>query len=233
MKLVSGDRLQYAVFIGLSLGVLGCVGILYSSNRLLFQRFLGRANPLIVFSFVIVLGFILFYFLLSQEWFAIYEKENLKGLLYAAGIASLFGVIIILADTRIIFPEDMNVLFPKSLLYYPAFGFLAEILFHILPLTALFVFLNSILKNQSLESIVWICIIIVALLEPIFQMADMVSNQRPLWAVIYVGLHVYLISFFQLLIFKKYDFVSMYSFRLVYYTFWHIVWGYFRLRLLF
>ena len=37
----------------------------------------------------------------------------------------------------------------------------------------------------------------------------------------------------QLLIFKKYDFNSMYAFRLVYYLFWHIGWGHLRLRLLF
>lgn len=44
------------------------------------------------------------------------------------------------------------------------------------------------------------------------------------------GLHVFLINLSQLMIFKRYD---LYSFRLVYYIFWHIVWGYMRLKLLF
>jgi len=231
---ISNDRLQYLVFIGLSLGILGFTGILYFSDNQLFQRFLGKRNPLIALLFAIVLGFILLSFSLSQKWFAIYEKENLKGLLCSSSLAVLFGIIMILVDTRVIFPADMNILFPESLLFYPAMGFFAEILFHVLPLTVLLVILNSILRNASFETIVWLCILIVALLEPVYHTMDMASsNQLPLRAVIYVGFHVFLINFFQLLIFKKHDFISMYSFRLVYYLFWHIGWGYVRLRLLF
>ena len=40
-------------------------------------------------------------------------------------------------------------------------------------------------------------------------------------------------KFKELLIFKRYDFIAMYAFRLVYYLIWHIVWGYARLRSLF
>jgi hypothetical protein len=234
IKLISNNRLQYLVYIGLSLGALGFTGILYFSNKLLFQRFLGRMNPLIAFLFASVLGFILLSWLLSQKWFAIYEKDNLKGILCSSSLAALLGIIMILVDTRIVFPADTNILFPESLLFYPAIGFLAEILFHVLPLTALLVVLNAIVKNADFETIVWICIPLVSLLEPVYHAMNMASsNQFPSWAVMYVGFHVFLINFFQLLIFKKYDFTSMYSFRLVYYLFWHIGWGYTRLRLLF
>jgi hypothetical protein len=234
MESISSDRLQYLIFLGLSLGVLGFVGILYVSNPLLFQRFLGRINPLIAFLCVIALGFILFFFLLSQNWFTVYEKENLKGLLYATVLAASFGVLMILVDTRIIYPEDTNVLLPESLLFYPAMGFFADILFHVLPLTVLLVILSSILKSVDFGNVVWICIPIVSITESIYQMMHLASfNRYPLWAVIYVGIHVFLIGFSQLTLFSKYDFISMYSFRLVYYAFWHIGWGYVRLRLLF
>ncbi len=234
MKVISNNKLQVLIFIALSLAVLGITGILYITNHLLFQRFLGRINPLLAFLIVIILGFILLSFLLSQNWFTIYEKENTKGLLAAAGLASLFGVIIVLVDTKIIFPEDTNILFPESLLFYPAIGFLVEILFHVLPVTVLLVILNSIFVRANFEHIVWISILIISILEPIYHMTDMAAaNRFPLWGIIYVGIHVFLINFCQLLIFKKFDFVSMYSFRLVYYMFWHIGWGYLRLRLLF
>jgi hypothetical protein len=230
----SSDRLHYLVFLGLSLGILGLTAILYFSNKLLFRRFLGSIDPLMAFLFVILVGFILLSFLLSQKWFVIYEKENLAGLLRFSSLAALLGIFMILADTRIIFPADTNILFPESLLFYPAIALLVEILFHVLPLTLLLVILNSILKDVNFETIAWICILIVALLEPIYHTMDMASaRQFPLWAVIYVGIHIFLINFVQLLIFKKYDFISMYSFRLVYYLFWHIGWGYVRLRLLF
>lgn len=230
----SGNGLQYWAYTCLSLGVIGFAGILYFSNKLLFQRFLGRANPLIAFLIVIILGFALLSILLSQKWFGIYEIESLNGLLRYANLAALLGIIMILVDTRIIFSADMNILFPESLLFYPVIGFLAEILFHVLPLTILLATLNLILKNVNSETIILISIPIVALLEPIYQTMDMASSKQfPLWAVIYVGVHIFLFNLFQLLIFKKYDFVSMYSFRLVYYMFWHIGWGYLRLRLIF
>jgi hypothetical protein len=231
---ISSVRLQYLVFTCLSLGVLGFAGILHASNKLLFQRYLGRINPWIAFLFAIILGFVLLSFLLSQKWFQIYEKESVSGLLRSSSLAALLGIIMILVDTRIIFSADVNILFPKSLLFYPAMGYFAEILFHVLPLTVLLATLTLILKNVSFEAIVLICIPVVALLEPIYHTIDMASSKQfPPWAVIYVGVHIFLFNIFQLLIFRKYNFISMYSFRLVYYMFWHIGWGYLRLRLLF
>ena len=53
---ISRDRSQYLVFIGLAVGILGFTGVLYLSNDLLFQRFIGRANPLTVFLFATVFG---------------------------------------------------------------------------------------------------------------------------------------------------------------------------------
>ena len=139
-----------------------------------------------------------------------------------------------LADTKIVFPEDTNIKFPESIMFYPAIGFFVEILFHVLPLTLSVIIMKVILKNQSLDNIIWISIFIVAIIEPVYQSMHMANSGRfALWAVIFVGMHIFLINTFQLALFKKYDFISMYTFRLVYYLFWHIVWGHFRLQLLF
>lgn len=228
---ISSDRVQYLVFIGLSFVILIFTGVLYYSDNQIFQRFIGKINPILAILLAIILGIILFSILLSQKWFAIFGKETLDGVIRASVLAAVFGVIIILVDMKIVFPADTNILFPESILFYPAIGFFVEILFHLLPVTVLLLLLNSILKNAN---IFWISFLIVALLEPVYQALDMANSSRyPLWAVLYVGLHIYLFNLFQLLIFKKYDFISMYSFRLVYYLFWHIGWGYIRLRLLF
>jgi hypothetical protein len=72
----------------------------------------------------------------------------------------------------------------------------------------------------------------VSILEPIYQTIGFVGLY-PMWVVAYVAAHVFLINFLQLSLFRRYDFLSMYGFRLVYYLLWHIVWGYVRLRLLF
>lgn len=181
------------------------------------------------------MGVISLIFLLSTGWFEIYKKENLKGLFHRSGLAVLFALITILVvDLNVPFPADLNVLFPESLLFYPAIGFFVEILFHVLPLSILLISLTSIFKNANHKNIIWICIIIVSLLEPVFQTMPLFSsNHYPLWAAVVVLLNLFLFNLSQLYIFKRYDFISMYSFRLVYYLIWHIVWGYMRLKILF
>ncbi len=232
-ELISKERLQYLVYLGLSIGVIGLTGLGYFSDNLLFQRFLGKINLLIAILFIIFLGLVLLSFLLSQGWFAIYEKENLKGLLRYSGLATLFGLIAILVDyLTVVFPADLNMLFPESLLFYPVMGFIVEILFHVLPITLILIIL-TLLSEKITNKIIWVIIFAVSLFEPIFQTILGFSGQYPLWTVAYVGLHVFLINLSQLIIFKRYDFISMYSFRLVYYILWHIVWGYLRLKLLF
>lgn len=233
-ELISKEKLQYLVLIGLSIGVVGLAGIIYFSNNLPFQRFIGRINPLIASFFIILLGVTLLSFLLSQGWFAIYKKENLKVLFRRSGLAALFVLITILVDLKVVFPADMNIFFPESLLFYPAIGFFVEILFHVLPLSILLISMTSVFKNISSKNIIWICILIVSLLEPIYQTIPMASSTHyPLWAIAIVLINLFLFNLAQLYIFKKYDFISMYSLRLVYYMLWHIGWGYIRLRILF
>jgi hypothetical protein len=89
-EFISHERLQYQVYIGLSIGVVGLTGIGYFSNNLLFQRYLGRINPLLASLFIIFLGVVLLSFLLSRGWFAIFKRENLKGLFRRSGLAALF-----------------------------------------------------------------------------------------------------------------------------------------------
>jgi hypothetical protein len=41
------------------------------------------------------------------------------------------------------------------------------------------------------------------------------------------------INLVQLTLFRRYDFLTMYAFRLVYYLVWHVAWGHLRLQVLF
>lgn len=232
MELVTNERLQYLVFIGLSLGVVALTAIAYFSDPLPFQKFLGKINPLIAIVVIVLLGGILLSILLSRGWFAIYTTEEPKRFLLYSGLAALMAAIMILVDLKVIFSEDLNILFPQSLLYYPVMGYAVEILFHALPLSILLILLTSLSRSISFSSIIWPCILIVSLLEPVFQIALFVGPS-PSWTVAYTGLHIFAVNVIQLVLFKRYDFISMYSFRLVYYAIWHIVWGYVRTRLLF
>jgi hypothetical protein len=231
---IARARPQYRVLAALSLGTVVLTGLLHYFDAHVFQRVLGGINPLAAALLVAVLGFVCLSWLLSRGEFAIYRNENQQGLLHACGLAALFGVIIIPADLMIVYPDDINVPFPESLLFYPVVGFFAEILFHVLPLSLLLIFLFSMFKAANQNKMIWFSIAVVALLEPVYQTLWMVSlNRYPVWAVAYDATHVFAINLLQLIIFRRYDFVSMVAFRLVYYLFWHIGWGYFRLAILF
>lgn len=231
-ELVSKERSQYRIFIGLSLVVAVLTGILYFSDNHIFQRFFGDLSTLLIIVLIILLGFILLSFLLSRGWFVIYNQINRNGLLLASGLAILFALPTILVDISVRFPEDLNILFPQSVLFYPAIAYVVEVLFHLLPLSVLLILLTSIFNKVDQNKVLWFCIPIVSLLEQAYQTIGFIG-QYPLWTVIYVGLHVFLFNVVQLSIFKRYDFISMYSFRLVYYILWHMVWGYARLQVLF
>jgi len=79
-ELISRERLQFLVFIVLSIVIAVLTGILYFSDNLFFSRFIGTINPLIASFLIVFLGVISLSFLVSKGWFAIYKKENLKGL---------------------------------------------------------------------------------------------------------------------------------------------------------
>lgn len=224
-------RLQFKVVAALSIVVLVLVGF---SDMDVFRRFMGAANPLLIFAVVCLLGIASLALLLSQGWFVIYRADNWKGWSHYFTLALLFGCNAILIDLNIVFPADMNVPFPASLLFYPAIDFLVQIVFHVLPLTLLLFALDLFFRNADRGKLIWVGMVIVALLEPIHHMLDMNSaNAYSLWAVALVGLHVYVINFVELLVFKRYDFIAMYLFRLVFYAVWHIAWGAARLELLF
>jgi hypothetical protein len=82
--------------------------------------------------------------LISKTQLAIYKKQIPKDYFIMSGIALLFGIEVILADIGLVdYASDINIPFPKSLLFYPAIGYIVEIIFHVLPLS-LFVFLLSL-----------------------------------------------------------------------------------------
>lgn len=230
---IAASRLQYFVYFAVAFGVFGLTIISYVIDHSLFQKYFGRLNPLLVVLTIILLGGMSFVILQARGWFTIYQRGSLRALPFSTGWAGLLAFVIVLVDYKVILPKDINVLFPASLLFYPAMGFVVEILFHLLPLALLLLILTSISKHLYYSRVIWPCIVLVSFLEPIFQTIAGYSQPYPIWLMGYVGLHIFLINFVQLSIFKRYDFLSMYVFRLVYYLIWHIVRGYLRLKVLF
>jgi hypothetical protein len=56
----------------------------------------------------------------------------------------------------------------------------------------------------------------VSLVEPVFQLRIAVADDALSLKALYIGLHVLALNVVQLCIFRRWDFMTMYSYRLVY-----------------
>jgi hypothetical protein len=232
INIFSENKPQYLLFISLSVSMLILTGILYGLDKSSYQRFLGRMNPLLIFIITMLLGILLMSFLLSATTCKINQKAALSRIIFIMGIPLILIAGIVWVDTRGVFPKDLNVEFPHSLLFYPSIAYIVEIIFHVLPFTLCFFIVTTIFKQLDHAKALLIIIPLVALIEPIFQIINFGRNY-PFWAVAYVGANILVINLSQLWLFVKYDFISMFALRLVYYLLWHIIWGELRLRWLF
>jgi hypothetical protein len=230
--LISEERLQFALFFILAGLVFILTVVAQSANNSVFQRFFGSLSPRLIVSILILIGLLLSAFLLSTNQFAIYRRAKQIGPGLAIGLALPFAAVMILIDRFSPFPGDINIAIPNSLAFYPVMAFVVEILFHLLPISLLIFLFLGIVEKTSPDRVIWIIFLIVALIEPIFQIV-LGKDQNDSLVLAYLGVHLFLFNYVQLFLFRRFDFISMYSFRISYYVLWHIVWGHFRLRVLF
>ena len=223
---------QFRIFLAVSLSILVLTGILTVRDRTTYSGFFGSINPLLVVTFIIITGHLLMARLLATTTLRIYTEASKVRLLFIVVIPLVLCVGIVWVDAQGVFPQHLNVAFPHSLLFYPSMAYVVEILFHILPLTLVVVIINVVFRPRIQTTTMLISMLVVALIEPIFQILNF-GREYPAWAIVYVGVNILVINCLQLWLFVKYDFVSMYAFRLMYYLLWHIIWGVLRLRWLF
>ena len=224
---------QYEVFVILCIGIAVWAELGYLLNKTLFKAYFGGVNPLLAVLLVSLFGCFGLIFLVSRNHFVIPTIITFRAWSFAFILAAFFATAAILVDIKVRFPADMNLPFPKSLFFYPVIGFCVEVVFHILPLSLLFLIFKMLFRRIESVTAFWTIIIVVCLLEPVFQTVSGYSMKPPVWVFPWTFAHVFLINFAQLLIFKRYGFIWMYLFRLEYYLFWHIIWGNLRLYTLF
>jgi hypothetical protein len=232
MKLYKKNKEQFRAYILLSIMIIFQVVFLNALNPLIFKRFFGDTSSVLVFTAVTILGFMLFLFLNRDNSFYIVNNSCKNRISYAFLAAFLFFIPIVIIDLKIPFPENINVSFPESIFFYPAMGFFVEIIFHLFPLLLLYNLIKILKIKASRDFIIWTCIIIVSIAEPLFQYR-LSGESVSVFKDLYVFLHLYLINIASLVLFKKYDFISMYFFRFFYYILWHIIWGAIRIEIIF
>lgn len=223
--ILSHDRQQLLAPAVLALGAAGATGVLSHSHDDIFRPYFGSFHPLLAIALISSVGIVALR-ILSLRWkFKVYaNREGWRGLRNSSILATLFAVSVILVDWRVRLPYS-HVPPLESLLFYPTMAFVAEIVFHVLPLWLLLVVFGPMFEQRDPTSLAWLCILLGSCLEPIFQL-NWSSSAVPLSGVgVYVGLHVFAFNVLQLYLFRRYDFVSMYTCRLVYYLYWHVIWG--------
>jgi hypothetical protein len=195
-----------------------------------FDIYFGPLHPLLAGLLIFVTGTLSIYYLLKNSNFVVYGIGKHQGVFRSFLPTFILAAIIILVDLQGGYSQDINVIFPNSLLFYPLMGFIAETVFHILPITLIIWLQPKTTKNKKLFNLTLPLIILISIIEPIFQV---ILGQNTPWVEIYQSFHIFVINYLGLRIFEKYDFLSMYSFRICYYLLWHVIWGYLRLKIIF
>jgi len=223
---------QYLVFGSLFVAVVVLTALISRSAEGYFARFIGNADPVLVSSAAGLLGAISLALLHRLGGFEILlGQRTLRGIGYAAAAATLLAVEVVAADFLVRYPADTNVPVPTAFLFYPLIGFVAEMAFHVIPLATCLIVLRPLRRWIRGERLVWIALAIVTVAEPTFQVTF--QGEPFSWSAVYTWVHVFVIAAVQLYLFRRFDFTSMFAFRLVYYAYWHIIWGVIRLEVLF
>jgi hypothetical protein len=192
------------------------------------QRFLGPLPPVITVATAGAAGLGGLMFLEDRGfWRSSTNSETVRGIVVATAAAIPLAAVAIGVDVALGFPRDTNLEWPEAWLAYLAIAVVAETAFHLLPLTGLVWLTRSHFTDLRLDGKAWALILTTAAVEPVAQLA-LGSAQRA-----FVVPHVFIIGVVQLLLLRRYGYLSMLCFRVSYYVIWHVLWGRARLALLF
>ena len=127
---------------------------LYLFDADAYSLFLGKNNPVLVILALSVGGYLLLS-LLRNYGFRIHQTGDNKQRLVMFAYAPVLAFCIAVVDLLVIFPVDMNILFPQSISYYPALGFVVEVIFHLAPLSIVLFSVNKVFGRLS-ELSIWV-----------------------------------------------------------------------------
>lgn len=222
-------RSVYAAFAVISLLVAGAAAWLAASRPDLYRPYFGAVSPGWALGAIGVAGGVALFGLNRYSEFRVRRTTKRGGLLTAAALAVPFMISVSVADVARRFPEQLNVAVPWALLFYPVMGYLVELL-HAVGLALLLPVATVTLRSWPREWRIWLCIAAVACLEAAFQSTASTADAA---LAVFVVAQLLLFGCVELWLFRRYDFVTMYVFRMSYYAYWHILWGSLRLSWLF
>jgi hypothetical protein len=156
------ERKQYLVLGLVSIAAISCTAIVSLFPGTPFQPYLGTINPLVAIVGVVLVGVAALVLLETRRWFVIVAMGwSSRGLPAAVTIAIAFGIIVVSADVMIRFPRTLNVPAPQALFFYPAIGYVVEVVFHAVPLALVLGLGSRLWKPENAAGLLWFGLVLV------------------------------------------------------------------------
>jgi hypothetical protein len=209
---------QEGLFLAFCFAAASAVPFLPEDAQARFAAYGFGMPPLLMLSITAVTGTAAIWSLRRAGFFA---PKPASGIGPAAGWATGLAAVMVLVDLLRPFPEAINVLWPAAWLFYPAIAVVAEAALHLVPLALAF----------SLTHRAWAAILFAALTEPALQTA--LDPGQPGWQRGFVAGQVFVIALLGLGLFRRNGIAALLALRVVYYLWWHVLWGAARLSVLF
>ncbi len=196
-------------------------------DRSVFDRFFGGLDPVRVMAGIAVAGVIAMAYLQGVSDFAVLGPGAWRDVVpIIAWAVPVLAAAAICADLVLRYAENTNVPLPDALRFYPAIAVFVEIALHTVPIAVLVAVLGM---PTGFDATFWRIAIPVALIEAVVQSVYATS----IGTSVFSAIHLMFFGVAQVWIFWRFGFIWMLSFRLAYYSLWHLAWGAARLELLF
>ena len=134
-----------------------------------------------------------------------------------------FMVAATLADMTLGFPRDINVAPPAALLFYPVMGLLAQFALHVVPFALLLLLLQRVWRGGDPRHRTLVAIVLASAMECVLQTSG--GKASGLGLTVFVVVHLLAFGIVELTLFRRFDYLTAYAFRLTYYAWWHLAWG--------
>lgn len=215
----------------LSVIVVACIFAVSSTDGVSFASYFGNVPPIAAAILVCLAGIAALYVLDKHHDFSVFKRRlSSRQFLIAVAAAIPFMVFVTVADLAIGFPVNINVPLPAAILFYPAMGYVAQMALHIVPLAILLSIGKTFFSPSSVHRRLWVSIVLVSMLESVFQVSASLSDGKLTLLGSLVAIHLFVFGLVELYLFRRFDYATMFIFRMTYYAYWHLAWGTLRLQ---
>jgi hypothetical protein len=205
-----------------------------STDGVTFAPYFGIVPPVTAAIFVCLAGIAALYVLEKIHDLPVFARQlSGRQFLIAVAAAVPFMVLVTVVDLTIGFPVDINVPLPAAIIFYPAMGYIAQLALHIVPLSVLLSIGKSFFSRLSARRRLWVSIVLASMPESVFQVSASLSDGKLTLLGSFVAMHLFAFGLVELYLFRRFDYATMFVFRMAYYAYWHLAWGTLRLQWVF